>query len=78
MGFVTVDMDEGIATVTLSRPKVNALNGDVVEELKETFGRLETNPDAKAIVLTGQGNFFPLALISLRFYHFQKRRSQNI
>lgn len=34
MDFVTVEINEGIATVTLKRGKVNALNGSVVDELR--------------------------------------------
>ncbi len=58
MNFVKVEFDEGIATVVLNRGKVNALNGDVVSELRSTFKTLETNQDINAIVLTGYGKFF--------------------
>ena len=50
MNFVKVETNEGIATVILNRGKVNALNGEVVDELRESFMALEVNQDIKAIV----------------------------
>jgi hypothetical protein len=41
MAFVTLDQKNELAIVTLELSKVNALNGTVVAELKETLGRLE-------------------------------------
>jgi enoyl-CoA hydratase/carnithine racemase len=45
---------DGIATITLSRPEVaNALNSQMALEIKEVFGRL---PDTvKVVILTGEG-----------------------
>jgi enoyl-CoA hydratase/carnithine racemase len=58
MNFVKVETDEGIATVVLNRGKVNALNGEVVNELRESLKALEVDKDLKTIVLTGYGKFF--------------------
>lgn len=59
MDFVRVSTgDEGVATVTLSRGKVNAVTGEVVAELAETFHRLERDSEVRAAVLTGHGSFF--------------------
>ncbi len=58
MNFVEVETSEGIATVVLSRGKVNALNGTVVNELRECLKALEVDQDLKALVLTGCGKFF--------------------
>lgn len=58
MSFVDISKDNGIATVALSRGKVNALNLEVVRELKESFMSLEKDTEIKAVVLTGRGKFF--------------------
>ena len=58
MGFIELQRSEGIATLTLSRGKVNALNGAVVDQLRGTLKTLEGDPEVKAIVLTGAGKFF--------------------
>jgi enoyl-CoA hydratase/carnithine racemase len=58
MSFALVSKDEGIATVTLSRGKVNALNEAVVEELDARLQEFERAGDVRGIILTGQGKFF--------------------
>jgi enoyl-CoA hydratase/carnithine racemase len=53
------DRDTGIATVTLNRPqRLNALTFESYDELRNTFDALDTEPDVRAIVLTGTGTAF--------------------
>jgi enoyl-CoA hydratase/carnithine racemase len=57
--FVNVSVDEeGVATVRLDRPPVNALNGQVWEELGEAAARCETDDGIGAIVLWGGRKVF--------------------
>jgi enoyl-CoA hydratase len=50
------DLADGIATVTVNRPdKLNALNAQVITELDDVAGRLEREPDIRAMLLTGAG-----------------------
>ena len=58
MDFVELKVAQGLATVTLNRGKVNALNEPSVEQLRDVFNRLEKDPVIDAVVLTGQGKFF--------------------
>ena len=58
MNFVEVEVSSDIATVFLSRGKVNALNALVVDELKACLSALEGDRDLKALILTGRGKFF--------------------
>jgi enoyl-CoA hydratase/carnithine racemase len=54
-----LDLDHGVATITLDRPKrLNALTFEVYRELAEMFERLDAEPDARAIVITGRGRGF--------------------
>jgi len=49
-------LDHGIFTVTINRPdKLNALNKDVMQELNELMSEIETNPEIKAVIITGAG-----------------------
>jgi enoyl-CoA hydratase len=53
---ILVHEENGIATVTINRPKkLNALNRDTIQELHNAFKALEASADAKVIVLTGSG-----------------------
>ena len=52
-------LDDGVATVTLSRPeKLNALTFDVYADLRDLLGELPHRGDARVLVLTGQGRGF--------------------
>jgi enoyl-CoA hydratase/carnithine racemase len=50
---------EGVATITLNRPeRLNALTFEVYRELTDTFATLRTEPDVRAVVITGAGRAF--------------------
>ena len=47
---------DGVAIVKIRRPKVlNALNGDVFDQLGETFSKIQKDPKIRGAVLTGFG-----------------------
>lgn len=51
-----VEKDNGIAVVTLNRPKaLNALNAALVHEIAQVFDELNADDDVKVIILTGSG-----------------------
>ena len=52
-------LEDGVGTVTLDRPeKKNALTFDSYAELRDTFVRLRSAPEVKAVVFTGEGGNF--------------------
>ncbi len=58
MDFIELSLKDGIATVTLARPKVNAINEQVVSELRDVFRELASDTRVRAVILTGRGSFF--------------------
>ncbi|NKE35278.1 enoyl-CoA hydratase/isomerase family protein [Natronococcus sp. JC468] len=53
---ITVDVDDGIATIEFHRPEVyNALNNEVMLDLKRAFDEIQLNRDIDAVVITGEG-----------------------
>ena len=72
MSFVHVSIDGEIATATLSRGKVNALNEPVVEELTKSFEELATDDEVKSIILTGSGKFFSFGFDVPEFLSYPK------
>jgi enoyl-CoA hydratase/carnithine racemase len=54
--LVTYEVDDAVATITLNRPPVNALNRDLIEDLSEAFGMASDNA-VRAVVLTGSPHF---------------------
>jgi crotonobetainyl-CoA hydratase len=53
-----VDITDGIATVTLDRPKANAIDAATSYALGEAFVGFERNPEVRVVVYTGAGERF--------------------
>lgn len=57
--FITVAVEEGIATIALDRPeKMNALNDQMRGELIAAFDTVGADVSVRAIILTGNGKAF--------------------
>jgi len=53
------DSGTRVATITLNRPdRLNALTFEVYAELRDLFLALDTEPDVRAVVITGAGRAF--------------------
>ena len=65
---VLYDLNSGIATVTLNRPKVlNALNTDLAAALGDALRQAERDPSVRVVVLRGAGDGF-MAGGDLKFF----------
>ncbi len=55
MASVRVERSEHIATVTIDRPPVNAVDGDTYVELRDAFRGFDDDKDVRVAILTGAG-----------------------
>lgn len=53
--FVKVEKKDNVAVLTIDRPPVNALNSEVIAELRKVITGLVSDPDVRAAVITGAG-----------------------
>lgn len=53
-----LEVEHGIATVTMDRPPVNAQNRQLRDELIRTFDALSDRDDVRVVILTGEGKVF--------------------
>jgi len=59
MNNILTDITGAVATVTLNRPdKRNALSGELLRELHETFDALDVDPQVRVVILQGAGKAF--------------------
>lgn len=72
MSLIHVSKDGEIATVTLSRGKVNALNEPMVEELTKSFEDLAIDNEVRSIIFTGSGKFFSFGFDVPEFLNYSK------
>ncbi|MGB5376409.1 enoyl-CoA hydratase/isomerase family protein [Muriicola sp.] len=65
---------EGYTIVQMNRGKVNAINYEMVQELRQVFSEIEKDETVKGVILTGQPHFFSagLDLIELIQYNEQE------
>lgn len=56
--FVTVDRLDGIMTITLNRPKANAINIAMSEALAAAFSSFRDDPSLAVAIVTGTGDKF--------------------
>lgn len=59
MQFITSELENHVATITLNRPEVmNALNREMYAELEQAFRDAHRDPEVRCVVLTGAGRAF--------------------
>ena len=57
--LVRTELEANILTITLNRPeKRNALNGDLLEALGESFEKAREDSDVRGVLLRGEGKVF--------------------
>jgi len=67
--LVLLDRQDGIAYLTINRPKaLNALNEEVVSQLEEKFNVAETDAGVKAIVIRGAGDKAFVAGADIKYF----------
>ncbi len=72
MNFIHLSISKDIATIVLNRPKVNAINEAVVEELSGCLQRVADDSNVKSVILTGEGSFFSFGLDVPEFLSYSK------
>lgn len=56
---ILIDIDQGIATLTLNRPEsLNSFNAPMHEELRAAIGQVRSDDSVRVLVLTGAGRGF--------------------
>jgi enoyl-CoA hydratase/carnithine racemase len=56
--FVRLEVEDGVGTIRLDRPKMNALNQQVQEEIRAAAGEATERDDVKAVVVYGGEKVF--------------------
>ena len=56
---ILVDVEDGVGTITLNRPdKLNAMNRQMMSEVKDVLQKFETDDNVGCVVITGAGRAF--------------------
>jgi len=63
--------------VQMNRGKVNAINYEMVQEMREVFRSLENDPAVKGVILSGQPHYFSAGLDLIELYQYDKEQINN-
>jgi 2-(1,2-epoxy-1,2-dihydrophenyl)acetyl-CoA isomerase len=55
---LSMDLQAGVLTITLNRPKVNAFNFEMIEAAQKAFKQAERDDGVRVVLLTGSGKVF--------------------
>ena len=58
MEFVQLQVEHGVAVVTMDAPPVNAVSAALMDEMIATFDQMSDRDDVRCVVLTGAGRIF--------------------
>ena len=64
--------NENYAIVQMNRGKVNAINLEMVQELRKVFEELEQDAEVKGVILTGQPHYFSAGLDLIELYEYNE------
>lgn len=77
MQTVKTTKKEGYAIVQLNRGKVNAINHQMVNEIRETIKSLEGDDTINGVILTGIPNFFSAGLDVIELYDYDESKMRE-
>jgi enoyl-CoA hydratase/3-hydroxyacyl-CoA dehydrogenase len=64
-----VKLPGGVAKVILNRPRFNTINGEVLDALDRILTELWNDPDARVVVVTGEGGVFSAGADLSQFFN---------
>jgi len=77
MNTLEVTYKEEYAIVQMNRGKVNAINFEMVQDLRDIFHTLENNASVKGVILTGQPHYFSAGLDLIELFTYDKDQMRD-
>ncbi|MBT8307350.1 MAG: enoyl-CoA hydratase/isomerase family protein [Maribacter sp.] len=68
---------QGYTIVQLNRGKVNAINHEMVQELRQTFRELQKNKAVRGVILIGQPHYFSAGLDLIDLIQYNESQINN-
>jgi enoyl-CoA hydratase/carnithine racemase len=74
---VVISIKERIATLTIDRPKVNALNEVLIQRLSAKLSDLKNDPNVDGVIIIGKGKFFSFGFDVPELYSYSREAFSN-
>lgn len=72
MKTIQITRKENYAILQLNRGKVNAINHEMVLEIRDAFADFSSNNDIEGVIITGTPHFFSAGLDVIELYSYDK------
>lgn len=76
MKWIKIEIKNHYAIVEIDRGKVNAINHELVSEIRSTFNTLEKDTSVLGVILTGKPNYFSAGLDLIELYQYDHAQSE--
>ena len=77
MNTLDVNYKDEYAIVQMNRGKVNAINFEMVQELRDIFHSLGENSKVKGVILTGKPHYFSAGLDLIELFQYDKEQIRD-
>lgn len=77
MNTITVTLKDRLAIITMNRGKSNALNGEMITELRDMFTNIENDENIGGAVITGTTTFFSAGLDLIELYGYNEQQAKD-
>ncbi|HIA47756.1 MAG TPA: enoyl-CoA hydratase/isomerase family protein [Candidatus Hydrogenedentes bacterium] len=72
MNTIEIEFKEHVAVVRFNRPKANAINMDMVNNVRDTFLKLAESNTVDGVILTSKGSIFSAGLDVVELYDYDE------
>ena len=77
MNTITTTIKDGLAIISLNRPKSNSLNREMVTELTDMLTNVENDSNIGGVIITGKDHFFSAGLDLIELYDYNEAEAKS-
>ncbi|MFK8009832.1 MAG: enoyl-CoA hydratase/isomerase family protein [Saprospiraceae bacterium] len=77
MEYLDIERKGEYAIITMNRPKVNAINFQMVNEIRSTFQSMQEDDSINGVILTGRTGVFSAGLDLIELYDYDEAKMKD-
>ncbi|MES2828646.1 MAG: enoyl-CoA hydratase/isomerase family protein [Bacteroidota bacterium] len=77
MNCIRVTVKDHLCIITLDRGKSNALNREMITELKDIFNNIASDSTIGGVIITGKEHFFSAGLDLIELYNYSEEEAES-
>jgi len=77
MEYLEIEKKEAYSILTMNRPKVNAINFQMVNEIRSTFKTMQEDESVRGVILTGRTGVFSAGLDLIELYDYDEAKIRD-